>query len=162
MRPALTRRDRQTIEADLRLYPRIPALMQEIAEKYGFDLPPPSWSREAPRMSGTNVINDLTPRQAANLWRDREYQRLRKLQKAIERLYERLDLRLRRVLELAYWQDRSDEEVAMLVAGGPDGPVSVRSVQRWREEILVAAYMEFCLSEIPPYRDRPAEERQGA
>lgn len=161
MRPTITRRDRQTIEADLRLYPRIPALLQEIAEQYGYDLPPPSWSREAPRMSGTNVINDMTPRQAALLWRDREYQRLKALKKAIDRLYERLDLRLRRVLELAYWQDRSDEDVARAVSGNQE-PVSVRTVQRWREEILVAAYMEFCLSEIPPYRDRPAVEKQGA
>lgn len=161
MRPVLTKRDRQVVEADMKLYPKIPALLQEIAEKYGYDLPPPSWSHEAQRMSGTNVINDMTPRQAALLWKDREYQRLKALRQAIDRLYERLDLRLRRVLELAYWQDRSDEDVARAVAGSQE-PVSVRTVQRWREEILVAAYMEFCLSEIPPYRDRPAEERQGA
>ncbi|PZN07088.1 MAG: hypothetical protein DIU69_12210 [Bacillota bacterium] len=161
----MTRRDRQQLEADLQLYPHIPELMREIAEQYGYDLPPPSWSREAPRMSGLNIVNDMTPRQAAQLMRDREYQRLRKLKQAIERLYERLDLRLRRVLELAYWQGYSDKQVARIVAGSQE-PVSVRTVQRWREEILAAAYAEFVLSKIPPYEDRPtetaAEERQGA
>jgi len=140
-------RERQQVEAELRLYPRRRRRIEELMARYAWELPPAPWSEDRITVSGTNRVCDLTWRSVERLNRNPEYRRLVRVVAAVERVYWSLDAQCRRVMEVYYWQGLGMDEVADQITA------SVDTVKRRRQEIVARVLEEFRASGIMTFEE---------
>ena len=125
----------QQVEAELRLYPERRRQIDEIIRRYAEEIPIP-YSDERIHTAGT-IIADPTYHKITKLHRDKQYSRLVRIVRAVERLYRMLDSQQRRFVECYYWDGLSMEDTAREMG------VSESTAIRRRREVLEMALAEF-------------------
>lgn len=95
-------------------------------------------NNESGKSSVRNISNE-TERKATALLTDRRIERMEKITTAIDKVYDRLDLDKKRLMELYYWERPGEltwDGVAKELAAGR------MTVLRWRKQIVLAIAYE--------------------